>query len=208
MRFSRSLLHSGMLLLTLVLFCGMPASAQDPPNVAAGMSPSATYHGGDFDFVDMTTGRLNLKIPLIVDHSQRGKLNFTYSVTYSSTGEWGTAPVPPKNTLFKIVPPRYGVGAPDFVTEGWFTSGPIIDRYKEDDGTIDYAYSICEAYGYINSTSIATSTSRSPKTGSSHEARTERAYDQGGSHGGRLDGSLRTSSGIRLGRSLGTSASG
>jgi hypothetical protein len=112
MRCSRSLLHPATLLLTLVMSCGVPAFAQDPPDVAMGMSPSATYHSGDFDFVDMATGRLNLRIPLVVDHSQRGKLNFTYSVTFSSTGEWS------RDSRGRIQPPTYGVSSAALVTEG------------------------------------------------------------------------------------------
>jgi hypothetical protein len=72
------------------------------------MSPQATYHGGDFDFVDMATGRLNLHIPLVVDHSQRGKLNFTNSLTYTSTGTWGYAV---RSLGWWIEPPKYGVGS-------------------------------------------------------------------------------------------------
>jgi hypothetical protein len=49
------------------MFCGVPAFAQDAANVAMGMNPQATYHSGDFDFIDMATGRLNLHIPLVVD---------------------------------------------------------------------------------------------------------------------------------------------
>jgi RHS repeat-associated protein len=70
-------------LFSTLTFRVIPAFAQDPPDVAQGMSPSSTYHGSDIDFVDLVTGRLNLHIPLVVDHSQRGKLNFTYSLYFS-----------------------------------------------------------------------------------------------------------------------------
>ena len=144
MRCSRSLLFSAMLLVTLVMFCGVPAFSQDPPNVAMGMSPSATYHGGDFDFVDMATGRLNLRIPLVVDHSQRGKLNFTYSVTFSSTGAWNES----TGTFFKIEPPKYGVSSPALVTGGQLVA--LLQQSYRDDatGNLDFSYSLPEdGYG-------------------------------------------------------------
>ena len=118
MRRSRSML-SVTVFLMLVMFPGMRAFSQDPPDVAMGMSPQATYHSGEFDFVDMSTGRLNLHIPLVEDHSQRGKLNFTYSVTYSSTGSW-TGVLSNNNFVprFYIKPPKYGSAGPAFVMDG------------------------------------------------------------------------------------------
>ena len=86
--FSPSRLLSTGLYLAITMFCAVVGFCQDPPSVADGMDPSATYHGGDFDFVDMATGRLHLRIPLLEDHSQRGQLNFTYALSYSSIGTW------------------------------------------------------------------------------------------------------------------------
>lgn len=132
MRCSRSLLCSAMLLLTLLLFCGMAAFAQDPPDVAMGMSPQATYYSGDFDFVDMATGRLNLKIPLVVEHSQRGKLNFTYNLAFTSTCSWvEVCNSVPSGCRWVIEPPGYGVSSP------WLSYGslsPTSDCYTDDLG--------------------------------------------------------------------------
>lgn len=118
MSLSRLLLLPISSLLLAGVSCS-PAFCQDPPEVAAGTTPSATYHGGDFDFVDMATGRLNLHIPLVVDKSQRGKLNFAYSVTYTSTGAWQeTITNIGNNSYLRIEPPKYGVGDPLFIMDG------------------------------------------------------------------------------------------
>jgi hypothetical protein len=129
-----------------VMFCGMPAFAQDPPDVAMGMSPSATYHGGDFDSVDMATGRLNLNIPLVVDHSQRGKLNFTHSTTYTSTGAWSALLF--GRASYLIEPPKYGVAGPAYDTDGWLGYNLTSDHYTDDAGDKYTAWSIYEGAGY------------------------------------------------------------
>ena len=121
------------LLLTLVMLCGLRAFSQDPPEIAMGINPQSTYHSGDFDSVDMATGRLNLRIPLVVDHSQRGKLNFTYSVSYTSTGTWIYVITGVNPQHFQIEPPKYGVSSPGIVTGGLPYSISTV-RYK-DSGT-------------------------------------------------------------------------
>lgn len=52
-----------------LLFCEVPLLAQDQPDVSAGMNPISIYHGTDFDFVDLVTGRVSIHIPLVIDHS-------------------------------------------------------------------------------------------------------------------------------------------
>ena len=144
MRCSLSLLlRSAMLLFALTVFCAVSAFPQDPPSVAMGMSPSATYHGGDFDFVDMATGRLHLQIPVIADHSQRGNLNFTYTVTFTSNGIWTGVAQPPQYIIWLIEPPKYGISGPTLVPEGALNSSMWVDVYN--DGTDRYyAYSVFE----------------------------------------------------------------
>ena len=109
-----------------------------------GINPQATYHGGDFDFVDMSTGRLNLHIPLVVDHSQRGKLNFTYSLTYSSTGNW---PITYSSRGNQVRPPKYGVSSPVPVTDGSLGAISAI-TYHNDSGGTDHEFFVAEeGYG-------------------------------------------------------------
>ena len=43
----------------------------------------------NIDNVNMANLRLSLHIPLLVDHSQRGKLNFSYSLSFSGTSWYG-----------------------------------------------------------------------------------------------------------------------
>ena len=73
--------------LIVVLIWVAPAWSQTPPEFAQGANPAATYFTTNFDNVDMSTGRLLMQIPLLVDKSQRGRLNFSYSLTYSMP-EW------------------------------------------------------------------------------------------------------------------------
>jgi RHS repeat-associated protein len=75
------------LIIGSLLWCS-PGLAQDLPDVAMGMNPQATYHSGEFDSVDLATGRLHMNIPLLVDKSQRGRLNFTYALSYTSSAAW------------------------------------------------------------------------------------------------------------------------
>ena len=130
-------LLSFYLIPALALVNVKPSLAQDPPDAAMGMTPQGTYHSGDFDFVDMTTGRLNLHIPLVVDHSQRGNLNFTYSLTYTSTGAWTSVCVTIQCLNHRIVPPKYGVSSPVYVNDGTLST-PF--RLHIHDTSVDPAY--------------------------------------------------------------------
>jgi hypothetical protein len=80
--------HRFILAFALSIFCGVSAYSQDTSNsVMAGLNPYGYYHGGDIDSISMAGGGLNLHIPIFSDHSQRGKLNFTYSLV-SSSSSW------------------------------------------------------------------------------------------------------------------------
>ena len=81
-------LSTGLLLAFLMLPFGGPIFAQDPSDVALGMTPGTVYNVNDIDGVDMTTGRLNIHIPMLIDHSQRGKLNFTFQIFNNGSGAW------------------------------------------------------------------------------------------------------------------------
>lgn len=86
---SSSVRFGGILLLVLlIMFCAMPAFSQDPPDFAVGATPSTVYNVGNIDGVDMISGRLNVHIPMLVDSSQRGNLNFTYEVYNISSAFW------------------------------------------------------------------------------------------------------------------------
>jgi RHS repeat-associated protein len=80
-RFARLLIIVSVF--SALIFTKTQAFGQDLPDASQGLNPESTYHGSDIDFVDMVTGRLNLHIPLVVDRSQRGNLNFTYSLYFS-----------------------------------------------------------------------------------------------------------------------------
>lgn len=88
MRRFHLLLLAFALFITANLVGCIPAQAQDSSSDAVGLNSQATYHSGNFDSINLATGRLHFHIPLYEDHSQRGKLNFTYSLDYSSPGSW------------------------------------------------------------------------------------------------------------------------
>jgi hypothetical protein len=129
----------------LLFFSIAPAFSQDGPGYELGIYPSRTYHGTDIERVNMATNRVVVHIPLLEDHSQRGKLNFTYSLSLSSSGNWTyhqyntyavwTLPDPARNL--------------SFITDGAPT-GPFRDHYRYSDGlhTYDnYAWYIKESDG-------------------------------------------------------------
>ena len=115
MRTISRILRNCLSLAALVLIFGLvPAHSQDAPDISQGLTPDATYFGGDFEFIDTATGRLNIHIPLLSDKSQRGNLNFDYVVSTSGPGlfwpscseyiDWVDDPV---------------TGEPDPIYEGW-----------------------------------------------------------------------------------------
>jgi RHS repeat-associated protein len=107
-----------------LIFGETRAFAQDPPDIAQGLNPASTYHGSDIDFVDMLTGRLNLHIPLVVDHSQRGNLNFTYSLYFSGT-TWYSNMWCTRTQCFPNWTPAKGTARGiTFGTDGHLGSGP------------------------------------------------------------------------------------
>jgi RHS repeat-associated protein len=59
--------------------------AQDLPDVAQGLQPYASYHGGGLDVVSMLNGGLTVRIPL-VSYPQKGSLTLSYSVIFNSFG--------------------------------------------------------------------------------------------------------------------------
>jgi hypothetical protein len=109
-----------------LLLCGTQGVAQDPVDIATGLNPQATYHGSDIDLIDMTTTRLRLHIPLLTDHSQRGDLNFNYSLNFSSTpSQWKTGPPPcqPPYPLCTWLPPGPSPFGPSFEIDGFLSGG-------------------------------------------------------------------------------------
>ena len=82
--------------LTALIFClfVQPAFSQAPvtvpgsPGVDAetGINPLRSYEGGDIDFVNLNSGKLVVKIPLVSYPQRGGKLNLGFSLIYSNTG--------------------------------------------------------------------------------------------------------------------------
>ena len=55
------------------------------PNTESGLTPYETYQGGDLDKVSLSTGNLNVAIPL-VSYPQRGKLALSFSLRSTNKG--------------------------------------------------------------------------------------------------------------------------
>ncbi len=114
----------------LSFFSIAPALCQDAPSDQVGPTPNATHHGSDIDLVNVGSRRLNLHIPLLVDHSQRGDLNFTYSFSYTSTGGWSIYQFR-TNYPFQWKPPKHGFGGLQFTMDGYLSPGGL--SYKDPD---------------------------------------------------------------------------
>jgi hypothetical protein len=110
MRRTRYLLLVIFSLSAFSLSSGLPAFSQDAPDVALGITPGTVYGVEDIDGVDMMTGRVNLHIPILVDHSQRGNLNFAYEVYNGGSGAW----------YVKCTNPTYDTGC------SWYPGGNAI----------------------------------------------------------------------------------
>jgi YD repeat-containing protein len=138
--------------LVLSIFFVPPALSQDTSNsVMAGLNPYADYHGGDIDSISMAGGGLNLHIPILSDHSQRGKLNFSYSLV-SSSSSWILKDPIKQGFPFTIRPTgNNGLGGrmpPTLVTDGTATLGYI--TAQANDGTKKRLWYVRESDGAIH----------------------------------------------------------
>jgi RHS repeat-associated protein len=70
-----------LLIAILVLSCApFSAKGQTTPDVMQGLTPYQSFHGGDFDSINLSNGNVLLRIP-VIDYPQRGgilKLGFTF----------------------------------------------------------------------------------------------------------------------------------
>jgi hypothetical protein len=79
---------SSLALLFLLLF-STPLYSQNPPTTSEdqlGMQPYQSYHGGDIDVINLTTGTLNLNVPFL-NYPQRGKLHFSFNLFYNNEAQ-------------------------------------------------------------------------------------------------------------------------
>src|SRR5437899_9046105 len=77
------------MLVAIILGGGIAVLAQDQPNTENGMKAFGSYHGGNLDSVSLTSGNLNLRIPLI-SYPQRGSdLSLDFFIRYNNKGYVG-----------------------------------------------------------------------------------------------------------------------
>ena len=130
MRPTNSFLKRILLLAAFSLPCCLATYGQDPSDVALGMSPGVAYNVQNIDSVAATSGRLVINIPILVDHSQRGQLNFNYEVINNSSGAWYvncTSPQTDQGCSWRAG--TYGLGGLGFVASGVLTGpGNITER--------------------------------------------------------------------------------
>jgi YD repeat-containing protein len=86
----------------LFAFSATPLHAQMTGDIAEGLTPYESFHGGDIDSVNLSNGNLVLSFPL-VSYPQRGALKFSFSFVFNGkstrTNELCT-PVPPVNCSY------------------------------------------------------------------------------------------------------------
>jgi RHS repeat-associated protein len=120
-------LHVYLLFATFIPFtlgCFVPEGlAQEAPNVSEYIDPATAYHTADFDSVDLFNGRVGFNIPLVEDHSQRGNLNFTYSLRYASSTTW--VQIPYNLYYYRFVPAATSgvIATPMFSMDGLLSFG-------------------------------------------------------------------------------------
>lgn len=83
-------------LITLLLAVAAPAGAQDHPNFARGLGQPTSYHGGDFDSVNLFNGGLGVAIPIGPRYPLGGGLGYGLTLHYNS-GIWDFEEGPVEN---------------------------------------------------------------------------------------------------------------
>ena len=68
----------------LVLLASTLSSAQVDPALENGLKPFGTYNGSNVDFVNTTTGKLHIHIPLLSYPQRGGRLHLNYFIDYDS----------------------------------------------------------------------------------------------------------------------------
>jgi RHS repeat-associated protein len=68
----------------LLLLIAFSAKAQTPGDLAAGLTPYQSFHGGDFDSVNLSNGNVVVHIPLVSYPQRGGKLSLDYEFFINS----------------------------------------------------------------------------------------------------------------------------
>jgi len=71
-----------MILFVALFFGAAPAWCQLDPNTLQGLTPYASFHGGDLDSVNLGSGKLDIHIPLLSYPQRGGKLRMSFTVRY------------------------------------------------------------------------------------------------------------------------------
>jgi hypothetical protein len=89
---------AGFLVLLLTVIA-IPAHAQTLPPPTSddqmGLQPYQSYHGGDIDVINLSSGTLNLNLPFL-SYPQRGELHFGFNLFYNDQSQHITQYCPPK----------------------------------------------------------------------------------------------------------------
>ena len=109
--------------------------AQTDPTLSVGIVPYGSYHSGDIDSIDLTTGNVYLDIPLISYPQRGGKLTLDFRTVYNAKG-WTTKTTctPRCRTQSAFV----GGGAYLADTQGLQTQ---LTKWYQTGGPYNYAYS-------------------------------------------------------------------
>ena len=80
---NRSTMGFPFALYLLILTFTFNVHGQDLPDIAQGIQPYVSYHGGDVDQINLANGGLTVRIPLF-SFPQRGSLSLSYSIVFNS----------------------------------------------------------------------------------------------------------------------------
>lgn len=80
--------RAAIILSFLCLFGGASLLAQDATGLDAqtGILPFQSYHGGEIDKVNLSNGKLDVRIPLVSYGQRAGKMKIEYALVYTNTG--------------------------------------------------------------------------------------------------------------------------
>ena len=79
-------LSKAMIAVFLLIAGSISAFGQaDDQTLEAGFKPYGSYHGGDLDSINLSTGNLMLHIP-VVGYPQRGEISYTAQLIYNNKG--------------------------------------------------------------------------------------------------------------------------
>jgi hypothetical protein len=103
-----------LFLISVLIAFPIRVQAQDNPDVATGLIPYQSLHGGDIGLVNLTNGNVFVSIPLVSYPQRGGKLALSFSLIFNG-----------KTAVVKVItPPK---SKPIFYWDAVAASGGVMD---------------------------------------------------------------------------------